>query len=84
MIKEITLTKIFVLNENIKFPKCYHCKKELSPYSISNTELKKLSKKTIENFVNVYLLYLNKFGINLHLLFICKHCLKGTFSKTNE
>jgi len=80
----INLKKVFILNEDIKYPKCYHCNKELSPYSLSHKELKKLSIQTINDLVEGKLLYLKFIKDDLHLLFICKHCLKGTFFKTNE
>lgn len=81
---QLHLKKVFLLNEDIKYPKCYRCKKELSPYSITDSELKKLPKTTIENLIYDYILFLNFIQKDLHLLFVCKHCLKGTYFKINE
>ena len=84
MAQEIFFKKVFFLDENIKFAKCYRCGKELSPHSISTKELKKVPIETINNLKDCCLLYLHKIGTDIHLLFICKHCLKGELFKPNE
>ena len=84
MEQEIYFKKVFFLNENIKFQKCYRCKKELSPYSITSKELKKLDNEVTNMYLNASLLYLHRINTDIHLIFVCKHCLKGRFFQNNE
>ena len=84
MEEKIFFKKVFFLNENIKYPECYKCKKELSPYSITNKNLKKLDTEIINIYLNASLLYLHGINTNIHLIFLCKHCLKGKYIKFDE
>ena len=68
------LGKLYCLDENYIFPKCFVCKKELSPYSITSTELNKLPLETIGYLVKFELVRLNFVEKNKHLIWICKDC----------
>lgn len=74
--KKIKIGKAFFLNENLKHPICQRCGKETSPYSIISEELNKFSLKVLENFVAEQRIILNRIAPNVHIIFICKHCLK--------
>lgn len=76
MLDKISVKKVFYLDENIKYPICNYCKKELSPFSITSNELKKIRPEHLELLLKSYLLQLNRINIDVHLLFLCKNCLK--------
>ena len=73
----IRVNKVYCLNENYHFPRCHVCKNELSPFAITSEELNKCSWELNEFLATRHLIYLNKIDKDRHLIWLCKHCLKG-------
>lgn len=70
----IRITKVFCLDENIKFQKCHECGEELSPHRIDTEELNKCTINFIQYLIQMGHLRLNAISKDAHLLWICKNC----------
>jgi len=73
---KVRVTKVYCLNENVRFPECHRCKKELTPFAITTTEMTKWSRKTIDTLISSKLLRLHIIKVNRHLIFLCRTCHK--------
>ena len=81
----INVTKVFNLNENVIFPSCHVCGKELTPFCITKQEINdKLNSDKIDSLLNMKLLLLDEIKKDKHLLYLCKHCLHGEINASND
>jgi len=81
---QIKVTKIFCLDENIRYPKCHNCNKELSPFKINSEELNKCTDKFLSIMITLQYLRLNAIDKDSHLIFLCKHCLANDILIKNK
>jgi hypothetical protein len=82
--KKIKLKKVYCLNENYKFPKCYKCNKECSPFSIDSKEVDKIQEHILQELIKSSHFRINGVAQNKHLIFICKNCLKKFLTRDNK
>jgi len=73
--KTISVTKVFNLNENYRFPNCKLCNNELTPFSITEEELNKLDFFIKKTFIEAEIVKLNEISQGKHLIYLCKYCL---------
>jgi len=80
----INMSKLICLDENVLYPNCCACGKELSPYSITSEELNKLDQEVVEGFLKGNLLRINGISEDKHFLYICISCFNLELIKENE
>jgi len=81
---EIRIIKVFCYDENVKYPDCFVCGNELSPYCIDDKYLPKVPDEIYKKFLMLDLLKLDAIDKGKHLIFICKHCAPPKRIKVNE
>ena len=73
---KVYVSKVYCLDENVRFPICHRCKRELTPFAITTTELNKWTQITIKALIQAKLLRLHIIKKNRHLIFLCRTCHK--------
>ena len=73
---ELNVTKVCVTDENMIFPICHLCKKELSAFSVTDKEtFTNLPPESFILLVERKNLITDYFAKGKHLIFLCKHCI---------
>ena len=66
--------KIYCLDENIKFPICHACKRELTPFSVLEKEYDELKERFRFLMESAGYVKKNEVSPEKHLIFFCRDC----------
>lgn len=71
---KIEMSKVYCLDENVIFPPCHQCGKELTPFGIDDNETNKIPSEFLKGLIQYKYIQFKAINQTRHLIWLCKNC----------